>query len=208
MCNLHLPTTICILCVHKKKQTWLFLPEICYSIVSAWSWYYHYLHYLGDAIYNFQACCIIITNECHNRHVCNSSEGTKVSFLLKEIIYGKSPIFFLPVINTFFFGQNINSGTRIVTWPRSIFWPNKITKSCMDRDCVTRRVPWSIINWSINFFVYDGQHTFYIITKNGMTWEIENWETWNFAYAFFNWFVCTFIYYIKTFFFLPPSPQK
>jgi len=37
---LHLPTTICILCVHKKKQTWPFLPEICYSkksIVSAWS---------------------------------------------------------------------------------------------------------------------------------------------------------------------------
>ena len=28
---LHLPTTICILCVHKKKQTWPFLPEICYS---------------------------------------------------------------------------------------------------------------------------------------------------------------------------------
>ena len=37
VCNLHLPTTICILCVHKKKQTWPSLPEICYSIVSAWS---------------------------------------------------------------------------------------------------------------------------------------------------------------------------
>ena len=96
--NLH------FVCAHTKKQTWPFLPEICYSIVSAWSWYYHYLHYLGDAIYNFQACCIIITNECHNRHVCNSSsEWIKVSFLLKEIIYDKSPIFFLPVINTFFF---------------------------------------------------------------------------------------------------------
>ena len=115
VCNLHLPTTICILCVHKKKQTWPFLPEICYSIVSAWSQYYHYLHYLGDAIYNFQACCIIITNECHNRHVCNSSsEGTKVSFMLKETIYGKSPIF-SPVIDYFFFGRNIDYGTRIVT---------------------------------------------------------------------------------------------
>ena len=115
ICICLLQFAFCV-CTHKKKQTWPFLPEICYSIVSAWSWYYHYLHYLGDAIYNFQACCIIITNECHNRHVCNSSsEGIKVSFLLKEIIYDKSPIFFLPVINTFFFGQNINSGTRIVT---------------------------------------------------------------------------------------------
>ena len=99
-------------CTHKKKQTWPFLPEICYSIVSAWSciiiiWAMQFI--------NFQACCIIITNECHNRHVCNSSEGTKVSFLLKEIIYGKSPIFFLPVIDTFFFGRNIDYGTRIVT---------------------------------------------------------------------------------------------
>ena len=39
--------------------------------------------------------CIIITNKHHNRHVCNSNEGTKVSFMLKEIIYGKSPIFWL-----------------------------------------------------------------------------------------------------------------
>ena len=40
------------------------------------------------------------TNECHNRHVCNSSsEGTKVSFMLKETIYGKSLIF-SPVIKS------------------------------------------------------------------------------------------------------------
>ena len=54
---------------------------------------------MGDAIYNFQACCIIITNKHHNRHVCNSNEGTKVSFMLKETIYGKSPIF-SPVIKS------------------------------------------------------------------------------------------------------------
>src|SRR5439155_22550514 len=60
---------------------------------------------MGDAIYNFQACCIIITNKQnkhHNRHVCNSNEGTKVSFMLKETIYGKSPIF-SPVIKSILF---------------------------------------------------------------------------------------------------------
>jgi len=91
---------------------------------------------MGDAIYNFQACCIIITNECCNRHICNSSKRIKVSsFMLKEIIYGKY----------FFFGRNIDYGTCIITWPRSIFWPNKITKSCMNRGRVTRRVP--LQNW-------------------------------------------------------------
>src|SRR5437016_8585469 len=59
-------------------------------------------HYMGDAIYNFQACCIIIMNKHHNRHVCNSNEGTKVSFMLKETIHGKSPIF-SPVIKSILF---------------------------------------------------------------------------------------------------------
>src|SRR6266513_6297372 len=91
------------MCTHKKKQTWPFLPEICYSKKKAL-----FLHVPNIIItwvmqfINFQACCIIITNECCNRHVCNSSEGRKVSFMLKEIIYGKSPIF-SPVIDTFFF---------------------------------------------------------------------------------------------------------
>jgi len=39
---------------------------------------------------NFQACYIIIMNECCNKHICNNSEGTKVSFMLKEIMYGKN----------------------------------------------------------------------------------------------------------------------
>ena len=39
-----------------------------------------------------------VTIDMYATHVCNSnSEGTKVSFMLKEIIYGKSPIF-SPVI--------------------------------------------------------------------------------------------------------------
>src|SRR5437763_10485893 len=59
-------------------------------------------HYMGDAIYNFQACCVIIMNKHHNRYVCSSNEGTKISFMLKEIIYGKSPIFTCDQINTFF----------------------------------------------------------------------------------------------------------
>src|SRR5690349_537076 len=105
------------MCTHTKKQTWPFLPEICYSkkkhcfcMVLVFI-----IHYMGDAIYQFyifkHVVCIIITNE---RHVCNNSKGTKVSFMLKEIIYGKSPIF-SPVIDTFFFGRNINSGTHIAT---------------------------------------------------------------------------------------------
>ena len=34
-----------------------------------------------------------VTIDMYATHVCNSSEGTKVSFMLREIIYGKSPIF-------------------------------------------------------------------------------------------------------------------
>ena len=134
--NLHLCVCniACMACAHanlkfvpqKKKALFLHGPSIIIT------WVMQFI--------NFQTCCIIITNECCNRHVCNSSEGRKVSFMLKEIIYGKSPIFSL-VIDTFFFGRNINSGTRLVTWLRSIFWPNKITKSCMNHDCVTRCVP-------------------------------------------------------------------
>ena len=33
-----------------------------------------------------------VTIDMYATHVCNSSEGTKVSFMLREIIYGKSPI--------------------------------------------------------------------------------------------------------------------
>ena len=40
-------------------------------------------------------------NVVTDMYACNSSEGTKVSFMLKETIYGKSSIF-SPVINTFF----------------------------------------------------------------------------------------------------------
>ena len=55
-----------------------------------------------------------VTIDMYATHVFNSSsEGTKVSFMFKEIIYGKSPIF-SPVIDTFF-GRNIDYGTRIVT---------------------------------------------------------------------------------------------
>ena len=45
-----------------------------------------------------------VTIDMYATHVCNSSEGTKVSFMLKEIIYGKSPIF-SPVIVTFFLAE-------------------------------------------------------------------------------------------------------
>ncbi len=64
-----------------------------------------------------------------------------------------------------------------------------------------------IISWFIDFFVYDG-HIFYIITKNGMTWEIENWETRNFVYAFFNWliYVHSYLLYISKLFFPPSFP--
>ena len=48
------------------------------------------------------------------QHMYATAVRGKVSFMLKEIIYGKSPIF-SPVINTFFFGQNIDYGMHIVT---------------------------------------------------------------------------------------------
>src|SRR6266513_5526744 len=55
---------------------------------------------MGDAIYQFSSMLhIIIMNKHHNKHVCNSNEGRKVSFMLKETIYGKSLIF-SPVIKS------------------------------------------------------------------------------------------------------------
>ena len=74
-----------------------------------------------------------------------------------------------------------------------IFWPNKITKSWL---CDKTRAIIYIINWSMDFFVYDGQHIFYIITKNGMTWGIENWEKHE---------ILHFYLLYQNFFFLPPS---
>ena len=95
----------CAACAHTQKigRSWLLFLHGPNIIIT---WVMQFIIFK-------RVVCIIITNKHHNRHVCNSNEGTKVSFMLKEIIYGKSPIF-SPVINTFF-GRNIDYSTRIVT---------------------------------------------------------------------------------------------
>jgi len=50
----------------------------------------------------------------------------------------KSPIFTCNQINTFFFGRNIDYGTCIVILLQSIFWPNEITKSCMNSGHISK----------------------------------------------------------------------
>ena len=110
--NLHLLTTIrkrvqcvcnitCTACAHTKKlvvPAWnlLLKKKHCFRMALVLSYY----HYMGDAIYQFSSMLhIIIMNKHHNKHVCNSNEGRKVSFMLKETIYGKSLIF-SPVIKS------------------------------------------------------------------------------------------------------------